>query len=130
MKRGEVPDFSVNQKLGIRSLGAHEQEARRDYQIDNLARRLDIPRTRLRENPTVQRYVSVMRDADVASERLGKYYPKAFMREADPVAYKRTGQASLLYAVEGRMLAEGFHGRTVSINPETANSITTDLDRL
>src|SRR3954447_1413767 len=97
MKRGEVPDFSVNQKLGIRSLGAHEQEARRDYQIDKLARRLDIPRTRLRENPTVQRCVSVMRDADAASDRLGTFLTKAFMREADPVAHKRTGQASLLY---------------------------------
>src|SRR3954452_20978278 len=111
MKRGEVPAFPVDQKLGVRSLGAHEQEARRDYQIDNLARRLDIPRARLRENPTVQRYVSVMRDAEAASERLGTYSTKAFTREADPVAHKRTGQASLLYAVEGRMLAEGFHGR-------------------
>jgi hypothetical protein len=71
MKRGEIPEFPAQQKLGVRSLGAHEQEARRDYRIQHQAWKLAIPQRSLEEHPTVRRYVSVLRDADAARERLG-----------------------------------------------------------
>src|SRR3954453_4215803 len=104
MKRGEVPDFSVNQKLGIRSLGAHEQDARRDFQIRQLAFYRGVDSETLETNATVRRYISVFRDADAAGERLGTYGTRQPLQESHPHAYDRVGQAAVLYIAEKMIL--------------------------
>src|SRR3954453_15420897 len=104
MKRGEIPEFPAQQKLGIRSLGAPGEEARRDYRIQHQAWKLAIPQRSLEEHPTVRRYVSVLREADAARKRFGTKGATKFILEADPIAYQQVGQASVLYEAEGIIL--------------------------
>jgi hypothetical protein len=127
MTRGKIPDIPARQKLGVRSLGAHEQDARRDYRIQHQAWKLAISRRSLEEHPTVRRYVSVLRDADAARERLGMKWATEFIQEVDPVAYQRVGQASVLYEAEGLILEEGFQGHSFEKDPDFVRSITPRL---
>src|SRR3954468_8044689 len=100
-----IPDYLQN---SVRSAEAYEQHARRDFQISEWARRRQIPEISMQTNETVRRYVTVLRDADAATDRLGRDEVTHFVKEADPVAYERMGQATLLYAAEVTILEEGF----------------------
>ena len=70
MTEGEGPDILQQLEEILPSVEAHEQEARRDFQIRDYARKRQIPEEGMRTNETVQRYVTVLRDVDAAFERL------------------------------------------------------------
>ena len=104
-ERPAIPDHLQE---SVRSAEAYEQDARRDFQISDYARRRQIPEISMQTNETVWRYVTVLRDADAAQVRLGRFETREFVKDADPVAHERMGQASLLYAAERTILEEGF----------------------
>src|SRR3954447_3312844 len=108
MSKGEKPAIPNYLQESVRSAEAYEQDARREFQIGDYARKRQIPELSMQTNATVRRYVTVLRDANAARGRLGRFEAKEFMNEADLVAYDRTGQASLLYAAEKMILEEGF----------------------
>jgi hypothetical protein len=133
----EIPDYLQE---SVRSAGAYEQDARREFQISEWARKRQIPEPSMQTNATVRRYVTVLRDADAATDRLGRYEVTDFAKEADPVAHERMGQASLLYAAEVTILEEGFQphlpggvdleARPIDLDPQRGDSITKRLDRV
>ena len=104
-ERPEIPDHLQE---SVRSAAAYEQDARRDFQIVDRARVLQIPKESLDRNATVERYVTVIRDASAAAERFG---PNAelgrFMRD-DSRERIRLHQAYSLYEAEVQILEEGF----------------------
>src|SRR3954453_4942594 len=108
MPKGEIPEIPDYLQASVRSAEAYEQDARREFQIKDYARKRQIPEVSMQTNETVRRYVTVLRDADAAQERLGRFETRQFIKEADPVAHERMGQASLLYAAEEMILEEGF----------------------
>src|SRR5687768_4172955 len=107
MSKEGVPAIPEYLKQRVRSAEAYEQDARRDFQISDYARKRQIPETSM-QNEIVRRYVTVLRDADAAQVRLGRFEATDFVKHADPVAHERMGQASLLYAAERVILEEGF----------------------
>src|SRR3954447_24942638 len=108
MPKGEIPEIPGYLQESVRSAEAYEQDARREFQIKDYARKRQIPEVSMQTNETVRRYVMVLRDTDAARERLGRLETKVFVRETDPLAYQRMGQASHLYAAEKMILEEGF----------------------
>jgi hypothetical protein len=133
-ERPTIPEYLQE---SVRSAEAYEQDARRDFQISDYARKRQIPEISIQTNETVRRYVTVLRDADAAQVRLGRFEAKEFVKEADPVAHERMGQASLLYAAERTILEEGFpYGgveqevRPVDLDPKRGDSITKRLDKV
>jgi hypothetical protein len=75
----------------------------------------------------VRRYISVLRDADAASERLGTYGTRQPLQESHPHAYDRVGQAAVLYTAEKQILEEGFQGRELPIDPMRGTSLPRTL---
>src|SRR3954447_26191544 len=138
MPKGEIPGIPDYLQDSVRSAAAYEQDVRREFQIEDYARKRQIPETSM-ENRTVHHFVTVLRDADAARDRLGRLETKQFVREADPLAYERMVQASLLYAAEKMILEEGFqahlHGgvdlpaRSIDLDPVRRSSLTRLLDR-
>jgi hypothetical protein len=134
MREGEGPELPEHLKESLSSVEAYEQQVRREFQITDYARKLQIPQESMETNPTVYRYVSVLRDADAASERLGRYEAIRPVLEEGSLAAERTGQASLLYAAEKMILEEGFpmwdQARRIDLDPERGGySLTGLLDR-
>src|SRR4051794_12528201 len=139
MTRGELPEIPHDLQESVRSAEAYEQDVRRDFQISDYARKRQIPESSM-ENATVRRFVTVLRDADAAKDRLGRFEATEFVKETDPLAYERMGQASLLYAAEVTILEEGFQAslpgdvvldaRPIDIDPKRGNSLTKRLDRV
>jgi hypothetical protein len=135
-ERPAIPDYLQE---SVRSAEAYEQDARRDFQISEWARKRQIPEGSM-HNKTVRRYVTVLRDADAAQVRLGRFETREFVKEADPVAHERMGQASLLYAAEKMILEEGFQAQLdggvdlpvgpIDIDPVRKSSLTRLLDRV
>jgi len=92
-------------------------------------------------NPTVNHFVTVVRDALAARERLssvGSREAREVIKARAPIAATRLGQASNLYKVEATILEEGFygreglrgwHGQPVDIDRLGHHSITRPLDR-
>src|SRR3954449_6777363 len=134
MSKSEIPQYL---RESVRSAGAYEQDARRDFQISDYARKRQIPEMSMQTNETVRRYVTVLRDVDAAQVRLGRLEAKEFVKEADPLAHERMGQASLLYAAEEMILEEGLQShlaggvdmptRPIDIDPIRGNSSLTGL---
>src|SRR5688572_11594096 len=104
----ERPVIPAHLQESVRSAAAYEQDARRDFQISDYARKRQIPESSMQTNETVRRYVTVLRDADAAQVRLGRFETREFVKAAGSVAYERVSQASLLYAAERTILEEGF----------------------
>src|SRR3954470_593678 len=92
MSKGEIPQIPNYLQNSVRSAEAYEQHARRDFQISEWARKRQIPEISMQTNETVRRYVTVLRDADAATDRLGREEVTDFVKEADPVVYERMGQ--------------------------------------
>src|SRR4051794_3404385 len=138
MPKGEIPGIPEYLHDSVRSAAAYEQDVRREFQIKDYARKRQIPETSM-ENRTVLHFVTVLRDADAARERLGGKETKAFVREADPLAYERMRQASHLYAAEKMILEEGFQAhldggvdlpaRPIDLDPVRKSSLPRLLDR-
>src|SRR3954453_13676314 len=139
MSRGEVPEIPSYLRESVRRAEANEQDARREFQIKDYARKRQIPERSMETNPTVRRFVTVLRDADAARERLGRLETKVFVRETDPLAYQRMGQASHLYAAEKMILEEGFQAhldggvdlpvRPIDLDPVRKGSLPRLLER-
>src|SRR5215217_5428090 len=108
MSERGIPHIPEYLQESGRSAEAYEQDARRDFQISDYARKRQIPEVSMQTNETVRRYVAVLRDADAARVRLGRFEATDFVKHADPMAHERMGQASLLYAAEEMILEEGF----------------------
>src|SRR3954449_1926480 len=108
MPKGEIPEIPGYLQESVRSAEAYEQDARREFQISDYARKRQIPEISMQTNGTVRRYVTVLRDTEAAQERLGRFETREFVKEVDPVAHERLGQASLVYAAELMILEEGF----------------------
>src|SRR5688572_24478846 len=104
MSKGETPGIPEHLQGSVRSAEAYEQDARRDFQISDYARKRQIPEVSMQTNATVRRYVTVLRDAEAARERLGRPETREFVKDVDPVAYERMSQASHLYAAEKMIL--------------------------
>src|SRR3954453_17421494 len=131
MSKSEIPQYL---RESVRSVAAYEQDARRDFQISDYARKRQIPEVSMQTNETVRRYVTVLRDVDAAQVRLGRFEAKEFVKQANPLAHERMGQASLLYAAEKLILEEGFQAhlgggvdlpvRPIDIDPGRGDSIT------
>src|SRR4051812_39037974 len=140
MSKGEKPAIPNYLQESVRSAESYEQDARRDFQIGDYARKRQIPESSMQTNGTVRRYVTVLRDADAAAVRLGRFEAKEFVKEADPVAYERMGQASLLYAAERTILEEGFQPhlaggvdlpvRPIDLDPKRGDCLTRRFDRV
>jgi hypothetical protein len=136
-ERPTIPEYLQE---SVRSAEAYEQDARRDFQISDYARKRQIPDISVQTNGTVRRYVTVLRDADAAQVRLGRFEAKEFVKEADPLAHERMGQASLLYAAERTILEEGFQAhlagavdlpvRPIDLDPKRGDSLTRRFDRV
>src|SRR3954447_192581 len=140
MPKGEVPEIPSYLQESVSSAEAYEQDARREFQIKDYARKRQIPEVSMQTNETVRRYVTVLRDTDAARERLGRFEATDFVKESDPVAHERMGQASLLYAAERVILEEGFQAhlaggvdlpaRPIDIDPVRGDSITRRLSEV
>src|SRR5512144_2395397 len=112
MSDGGSPDGSpeIPQDLidSVTSVAAYEQQERRAFQIGDYAWKLQIPKESMAANETVRRYMSVLRDADAARERLVR------SEAMDPVIPResplrvQTNAAARLYAAEKMILEEGF----------------------
>lgn len=111
MTERQRPEIPVDLKRAVLSVEAYEQQVRREFQITDYARKLQIPRKTMETNSTVYRYVSVLRDADAAAERLGRFEMRKSIFQNDPRAEAKLDQASLLYAAEVMILEEGFQTR-------------------
>src|SRR4051794_2666150 len=83
MPKGEVPEIPSYLQESVRSAEAYEQDARREFQISDYARKRQIPEVSMHTNETVRRYVTVLRDADAAQERLGRFEAKEFVKATD-----------------------------------------------
>jgi hypothetical protein len=104
----EIPQHLIESVLSVE---AHEQQVRREVQIDDYARKRQIPKESMDENATVQRYVTVLRDADAAATRLGVgHHPQIHpvLEDSPEGARERTSQAGNLYLSELMILEEGF----------------------
>ena len=66
MPEGETPEIPQHLKENLPSAGAQEEAIRRDYQIREMAWGYKIPQESL-DNPTVYRYMSVLRDVKTAA---------------------------------------------------------------
>lgn len=141
MGESDVPQIPDHLKEDVLSVEAYEQQVRRVFQISDYARKLQIPQESMETNPTVYRYVSVLRDADAAAERLGRYEMRQPIFENDPWAEQKLDQATLLYAAEVMILEEGFGGDVgggVDLRPKQihldpirgVSSLTGKLDRV
>src|SRR5436309_957963 len=108
MPEGETPEIPQHLKESVLSVEAYEQQERRAFQIRDYARKLQIPPESLKTNPTVYRYVSVLRDADAAAERFGRCEMRKPIFDNDPRAEAKLDQAALLYGAEVMILEEGF----------------------
>jgi hypothetical protein len=94
----------------------------------------------MQTNETVRRYVTVLRDADAAQVRLGRFETREFVKAAGSVAYERVSQASLLYVAERTILEEGFQShlaggvdlpvRPIDLDPKRGDSLTRRFDRV
>jgi hypothetical protein len=73
MPKGEIPEIPRYLQESVRSAAAYEQDARRDFQISDYARKRQIPEVSMQTNETVRRYVTVLRDVDAAAVRLGRF---------------------------------------------------------
>src|SRR4051794_10257246 len=139
MPKGEIPEIPGYLQESVRSAEAYEQDARREFQIKDYARKRQIPEVSMQTNDTVRRYVVVLRDTDAARERLGRLETKVFVRETHPLVYQRMGQASHLYAAEKMILEEGFQAhldggvdlpaRSIDLDPVRKSSLPRLLDR-
>jgi hypothetical protein len=134
-ERPVIPEYL---KESVRSAEAYEQDARRDFQISDYARKNQIPETSMQTNEAVRRYVTVLRDADAAQVRLERFEATAFGKTAEPLVQARIAQASSLYAAERTILEEGFQAHLdggvdlpanpIDLDPWRGDSITTRLD--
>jgi hypothetical protein len=139
MSKGEIPQIPEYLQESVRSAEAYEQDARRDFQISEWARKRQIPEASMQTNATVRRYVTVLRDGDAAQVRLGRPEMKEFVKEIDPLAHERIGQASQLYAGVRTILEEGFQAhldggvdlpvRPIDLDPMRGDSLTKRLHR-
>jgi hypothetical protein len=139
MSERESPEIPQHLQEGIRSAEAYEQDERREFQVREYARKLQIPETSLDTNAAVQRYVEVLRDADAARTRLGRHEGKDVLVVADAAVRQRVSQASLLYAAEKMVLEEGFQAhlaegvdlpvRPIDLDPIRSGSLTRLLGR-
>src|SRR4051794_16780035 len=73
MPKGEIPGIPDYLQESVRSAEAYEQDTRRDFQIQDYARKRQIPEMSMQTNETVRRYVTVLRDVDAAQVRLGRF---------------------------------------------------------
>jgi hypothetical protein len=131
MTNRKRPEISERLAESITSVEAHEQKVRREFQIDDYARKVQVPRESLQNNETVYRYMSVLRDAEAGADRLGVYSTiDAVIPRDDPVREK-TRSASLLYATEQVILEDGFpewdRTKGVDLESEATESITRHL---
>ena len=126
MTEGETPEIPQGLTESVVSVEAYEQQVRREFQITDYARQLEIPQESMETNPMVYRYVSVLRDADAAVERLGRLEMRKPIFENDPRAEGKLDQAALLYAAEKMILEEGFQAHMPGCADLAPNQIHLD----
>ena len=122
----------------VTSVEAHEQETRREYQIRDRARVLQIPLENFESDAAIHQYVSILRDIKAAAERVSPLLKRAENRAGRPLVSDgspertRLGQAHHLYEGAALILEEGFASvdglRRVETIPDTIRSITRYLD--
>jgi hypothetical protein len=102
MSEGDVPEIPQHLKESVQSADAYQGAIRRHFQIEVKAHDLGIPTESL-QNPTVHRYVSVLRDLWAYSERL------QFRRGTDAQATRHEALSSegLLYRSAAILLEPG-----------------------
>lgn len=141
MEEGELPEIPRHLKDSVLSAEAYEQQTRREFQITDYARKLQIPEESMGTKAIVYRYVSVVRDADAAAERLGRFEMREAIFANEPEAEEKLNQAALLYGAEVMILEEGFGGNWgggVDLRPKQihldpirgVSSLTGKLDRV
>src|SRR5215213_7177741 len=105
MSKGEIPKIPEYLQESVRSTEAYEQDARRDFQISDYARKRQIPESSMQTNETVRRYVTVLLDA------------------AERVILEEGFQAHMAGGVD-------LPVRPIDIDPGCGDSITRRLDRV
>jgi hypothetical protein len=101
----EEGEILHNLDQSLPSVEAYKQDERREYQIAETAWRLKIPKDSL-GNPTVHRYVGVLRDLEAARERLE--WPEGLEPAEGSPRDDRENQARVLYMAGEMLLKDGL----------------------
>jgi hypothetical protein len=103
----EIPDIPDHLQESVRSAAAYEQDVRREFQISDYARKRQIPEVSMQTNATVRRYVTVLRDADAATDRLGRDEVTDFVRRLIRSHMNVWGKQRCSMPLSGQFLRKG-----------------------